>query len=374
MEFLKITSSVTMSKPRPLITVMTACYNEEENVRPLAEAVRAVFAKLPQYEYRHLFIDNCSEDGTAKILREMAAEDPNIQVIVNVRNFGHIRSPAHALLQAEGDAVISLVADFQDPPEMIPQFLEKWEAGAPLVLGQKEQAEESKLFFFVRRVYYATLSRVSEVKLLQNITGFGLYDRRVLEVLRQIDDPYPYIRGLICEIGIDVTLIQYKQPARRRGFTKNNLYTLYDMGMLGLTTHSKAFIRAAAIGGFFLSFLCLLVAACYLVIKLLLWNEFAAGMAPVVIGLFLMGAVQLFFIGLIGEYVAAMMTLVRKWPLVVERERYNLSPKATFGLAQLDTKASSVGSQNPVVMLNTVASSNQKIMPTPDSNSHATCQ
>jgi len=313
--------------PRKLITVLTPCYNEEENVELLADAVQGVFAKLPQYDYRHLFIDNHSQDGTQKILREMAAKDPRIQLIFNARNFGHIRSPAHAFFQAEGDAVLALVADFQDPPEMIPQFIEHWEKGALLVLGQKAQSEESYLFFLVRKAYYAVLTSISDVKLLQNTTGFGIYDRRVIELLRQVDDPYPYMRGLISEIGIDATLIPFKQPLRRRGFTKNNFYTLYDIGMLGLTTHSKVVIRLAAMSGFVLSILCLFAAFGYLILKLLLWYQYPAGTIPTIIALFLMGAVQLFFIGLIGEYVASMMTLIRKWPLVIESDRYNLPRK-----------------------------------------------
>ena len=310
--------------PQKLVTVLTPCYNEEENVIPLAEAVRGVFAKLPNCDYRHLFVDNNSQDGTQKILREMASKDPRIQLIFNVRNFGHIRSPVHALFQAEGDAVIALVADFQDPPEMIPQLIDLWEKGSLLVLGQKAKSEESYMFFLVRSAYYAFLSRIADVKLLQNTSGFGLYDRRVIELLRQIDDPYPYVRGLVSEIGIEATLIPYNQPIRRRGFTKNNLYTLYDMAMLGLTTHSRVVIRSAAMAGFVLSLLCLLAAFAYLILKLSFWNQYSAGTIPILIALFLMGSVQLFFIGLIGEYVASMMTLIRKWPMVVEAARYNL--------------------------------------------------
>ena len=310
--------------PRKLITVLTPCYNEEENVELLGQAIQKVFAGLPNYDYRHLFVDNHSQDKTQEILRKMAAKDSRIQLIFNARNFGHIRSPAHALFQAEGEAVVAMAADFQDPPEMIPQFLEQWEKGSLLVLGQKAESEESFLFFAVRKAYYSFLTSISDVKLLQNTTGFGLYDRRVIELLRRVDDPYPYVRGLVTEIGMDPTLIPYKQPLRKRGFTKNNFYTLYDIAMLGLTTHSRVVIRMAALGGFMLSLLCLLAAFAYLVLKLSFWYQYPAGTIPVLIALFLMGSVQLFFIGLIGEYVASMMTLIRKWPMVVEAERYNL--------------------------------------------------
>ena len=285
--------------------------------------VKAVFAGLPQYRYEHLFIDNASTDRTVEILRGIAASDPNVRVIVNARNFGHIRSPHHALLQTRGDAVISVVADLQDPPELIPQFLEKWEAGYKIAIGVKNASEESALFFAVRRLYYWLIGKLSDVPLVKNFTGFGLYDRKVIEILRSVDDPYPYFRGLICDIGFERAEIPYVQPVRKRGFTKNNFYTLYDMAMLGITNHSKVPLRLAIFTGFCLAGLSLLVAFGYLLYKLLYWNSFQLGLAPLVIGMFFFSSVQLIFLGIVGEYVGAIHTQVLKRPLVVEKERIN---------------------------------------------------
>ncbi len=306
-----------------LISVMTACYNEEENVAEVYRQVKAVFAALPQYRHEHLFIDNASTDRTVEILRGIAAADPNVRVIVNARNFGHIRSPCHGFLQTRGDAVISIVADLQDPVELIPRFLEKWETGCRVVVGVKNASEESVLFFAVRRLYYWLIGRLSDVPLVKNFTGFGLYDRSVIEILRQVDDPYPYFRGLICDIGFERAEVPYVQPARRRGFTKNNFYTLYDMAMLGITNHSKVPLRLATFAGFCLSGVSLLVALAYLVYKLLYWDSFQLGLAPLVIGMFFFSSVQLIFLGIVGEYVGAIHTQVLKRPLVVEKERIN---------------------------------------------------
>lgn len=310
-------------KSQKLISVMTACFNEEENVRPLYEAVKAIFATLPQYTYEHVFIDNCSKDQTVSILKTIAAQDKRVKVIVNSRNFGHIRSPHHGFLQTSGDAVISLVADFQDPPAMIVDFLKKWEEGYKVVLGVKSETEESPLMFVIRKFYYSLINRLSEVQLTKNNTGFGLYDRKIIEVIREIQDPYPYFRGLISDIGFESFKILYKQPSRKRGITKNNFYTLYDMAMLGITTHSKIPLRLATMIGFAMSLMSMLVAILYLVFKLVYWDQFAMGTAPLVIGLFLFSSVQLFFIGIIGEYIGSIHTQVLKRPLVVEKERIN---------------------------------------------------
>jgi glycosyltransferase involved in cell wall biosynthesis len=304
------------------ISVVTPCYNEEENVLPLSEAVRKIFAeKLPQYAYEHIFIDNASADGTVRVLKGIAATDRNVKIIVNTRNFGHIRSPYHGLLQATGDATILLVADFQDPPDLIPTFVEHWEKGFKMVLGIKTSAEESALMYAVRTAYYNLLARLSDLKLNKNSTGFGLYDRQVIETLKKIDDPYPYFRGLISDLGFEAFRIEYKQPTRRRGITKNNFYTLYDIAMLGITNHSKIPLRLATMTGFLMSGLSLLIALGYLVAKLVYWDKFDFGLAPVLIGLFFFGSVQLFFIGIIGEYIGAVLTQVQKRPLVIEKER-----------------------------------------------------
>jgi polyisoprenyl-phosphate glycosyltransferase len=308
-----------------LISVVTPTYNEAENVRDVYEQTKAVFAGLPAYTYEHIFIDNASLDDTVGILKSIAAADPRVKIIVNARNFGHIRSPVHGLLQAGGDAVVLLVADLQDPPAMMKDFIEQWERGFKVVLGVKTKSEESWLLFSIRKLYYSLLSNISGITLTKNNTGFGLYDRRVIEVLRDIDDPYPYFRGLIAEIGFEIAKIEYMQPRRTRGLTKNNLYTLYDIAMLGITSHSKLPLRLAMFLGCMLSCFGLLTAFGYLVAKLIFWDTFAAGIAPLVIGGFIFLSLQLFFLGLIGEYVASIHTQVLHRPLVVEKERVNFA-------------------------------------------------
>jgi glycosyltransferase involved in cell wall biosynthesis len=306
------------------ITVVTPCYNEEENVEEIYRQARDVFEKIEGVTYEHLFIDNFSTDRTPALLRAMAAADPKVKVIFNARNFGHIRSPFHGLLQARGDAAILLVADLQDPPELMKAFVDHWRDGAKLVVGVKPTADESGLMFAIRRAYYRTVTRIADVKLIQNFTGFGLYDRQVLEELRRIDDPYPYLRGLVSEVGFEAVQLPYNQPRRKRGITKNNFYTLYDIAMLGITSHSRVPLRIATMAGFALSGLSLVVSLLYFVLKIFFWSEFSAGTAPILIGMFFFASVQLFFIGLLGEYVGAILTHVMKRPLVVERERLNL--------------------------------------------------
>ncbi len=313
---------------KKLISVVSGCYNEEENVRECYEQVKKVFQEIGRYRYEHIFIDNGSKDKTVAILREIAAQDKNLKIIVNARNFGHVRSGYHAYLQARGDAIISVVSDLQDPPELIKDFLRKWEEGFLVVIAVKENSDESPVFFAIRRLYYELITRLAEIELNKNTTGFGLYDRRFMEVLREIDDPYPYFRGLVSEIGFPVAKIPYRQPARKRGITSNNFYTLYDMAMLGITNHSKVPLRMATILGFAISFLSLLVALGYLVFKLLYWDHFNLGLAPMVVGLFFFGSVQLFFIGILGEYIGAIHTQVLKRPPVVELERVNFDKES----------------------------------------------
>lgn len=308
----------------PLLTILTPCYREAGNVRLLHERVREVMDALKaKYQFQHLFIDNASTDGTVEELRALAAQYPEVSVIINNRNFGHVRSPYHGMLQARGDAVIVLAADFQDPPEMIPEFLRLWEAGNEIVVGQKTNSAESPVFFAVRRAYYRVVRKLADVELLENVTGFGLYSRKVIEELRALDEPYPYVRGLVCELGYRIARVPYQQPQRRRGITKNNFYTLYDVAMLGITSHSKVPLRLATMLGFAASALSFLVGLAYLIYKLIFWDRFALGVAPVVIGLFFFASVQLFFIGILGEYLGAIHTKVTKRPLVIERERIN---------------------------------------------------
>jgi polyisoprenyl-phosphate glycosyltransferase len=305
------------------VTVLTPCYNEADNVQALYERVRAVFQPLDEYTYEHLFIDNASTDATVSILRGIAARDRNVKVIVNTRNFGHVRSPYHALLQCRGDAVIGMAADLQDPPELIPAFLEKWREGYKVVLGVKAAAEESKTMFAVRRLGYSVIDRLSEVKQVRNSTGFGLYDKAFVAVLRRLPDPYPYFRGIVAELGFRYATVPYEQPKRVHGITKNNLYTLYDLGVQGIVNHSRIPLRLATIVGFISSIVSLMAALVYFVMKMVFWYRLPIGVAPVIIGLFCVASVQLFFLGVLGEYVGSIYTQVRNRPLVVEAERIN---------------------------------------------------
>jgi glycosyltransferase involved in cell wall biosynthesis len=305
------------------ISIVTPCFNEEANVQELYSRVRAVMAEIGRYRYEHIFIDNHSSDRTVDILKRIAAADTNVKVIVNARNFGHIRSPIHAVHQACGDAVIGLAADFQDPPEMIADLIREWEKGFFMVLAVKNSSEENPLMFWIRARYYRLVNRLSEIETFENFTGFGLYDRRVVDVVCSFDDPYPYFRGMIAEIGLPHTTIPFKQPRRKRGITKNNFYTLYDMAMLGITNLSKVPLRLVTLSGFASASLCIVVGLAYLVYKLLFWNRFSVGIAPLVIGIFFFSSIQLLSVGILGEYIGSIHTHVQKRPLVVERERVN---------------------------------------------------
>src|SRR5690554_1974688 len=305
------------------IRIVTPCYNEEENISILYKEVKRQFSNLPQYEYEHIFIDNSSTDDTVGVLKEFAKTDKNLKIIVNSRNVGHIRSPYYAMLQADGDAVISLVSDLQDPPYLIPEFIKKWEEGYKIVVGVKTNSEESKLFIRMRKAYYNLVTKLSEVELIKNYTGFGIYDKQVIQELRNVKDNYPYFRGLICEVGFEKAIIEYKQPARKRGITKNNFFTLYDIAMLGITSHSKVPLRLAAMFGFLMAILSFLAAVVYFIMKIIYWDSMPLGQAPLVIGLFFFSSIQLLFIGIIGEYIGNIHTHVMNRPLVVEKERIN---------------------------------------------------
>ncbi len=309
------------------ISIITPCFNEEENAFEIYSRIKKVFAALPAYEYEHIFIDNCSADRTVEILKGIAALDKKVKLIVNSRNFGHIRSPYYAMLQATGDAAMTLSADLQDPPELIRDFIAKWEEGFKIVVGVKKQSAEKKSMFFVRKAFYRFINKISEVELTENFTGFGLYDRKIIETLKEIDDPYPYFRGLICDIGFARAEIKYFQPARQKGITKNNFYSLYDMAILGITNHSKLPLRLATMIGFVLSLLSILISLVYFIAKMLFWSKIPFGFAPLIIGLFFFGSVQLFFIGILGEYIGSIYTQVLKRPLVIEKERVNFDEK-----------------------------------------------
>lgn len=305
------------------ISIITPCYNEENNVEELYNRVRAVMAAVRRYRYEHIFIDNSSSDRTVPVLKDIASRDRNVKVIVNARNFGHIRSPFHAFLQTRGDAVIGIVADLQDPPELIPEMIAKWEEGYSMVLCLKTTSQENRMMFWIRTQYYRLVQRLSSINTFENFTGFGLYDRKVVEAVRSFGDAYPYFRGMIAEIGLPYYTLTFDQPRRLRGITKNNFYTLYDMAMLGITNLSKVPLRLVTFLGFTSSVLSMLAALAYLIYKLAFWSSFSVGIAPLVIGLFFLGSVQLVSMGIVGEYVGAIHTQVIKRPLVIEKERVN---------------------------------------------------
>jgi glycosyltransferase involved in cell wall biosynthesis len=313
---------------------MTPCFNEEANVRELHEAVKGQLHAAGILEWEHVFIDNASTDGTVTVLRELAASDPRIRVIVNSRNFGPLRSSYHGFLACRGDAVIPIAADLQDPPELIPEFIRRWRAGDEVVIAVKESAGESRLMYTVRRAYYRLVNRLSEVALVENYYGYGLYDRRIVDALRSFDNPYPYFRGLVAEVGFRQSQVLFHQPTRKRGVSSYSLYKLYDVAMLGITSHSKVPLRLATLVGFVMSGLSLLVGAAYLAAKLLFWNYFTVGVAPIIISIFFFGSVQLFFTGVLGEYIGFIYTHVMKRPLVIERERINFDAPAPPGAPQ----------------------------------------
>jgi glycosyltransferase involved in cell wall biosynthesis len=310
--------------PRKLITIMTPCYNEELNVREVHRRVLAMAAELTEYRFEHLFIDNASKDGTVAVLREMAAEDPTVKVIVNARNFGPDRSGMHAFLQAEGDAVGCVAADMQDPPELFVEMIREWEKGFPIVAAIKTSSDESGLMYRVRTTYYRLVARLTNVEVLEHFTGFGLYDRDVVEQIRaNFRDPYPYFRGMIAELGLPYARVAYNQKQRKHGITKNNFYMLYDLAMLGITNLSKVPLRLVIGGGFISAAASFALGVIYLAYKLVFWNSFTVGIAPLVLGMFFLGSVQLIALGIIGEYVGAIHTTVQNRPLVTEKERIN---------------------------------------------------
>ena len=306
------------------ISVVTPCFNEEGNVREVYERVRSLMLSLGKYRYEHIFIDNASRDTTFSVLSKIAASDSNVKVIRNARNFGHVRSPMHAILQSRGDAVIVLMSDLQDPPEVLAQLLEEWEKGVPIVIAVKHQSRESAPMFLVRKMFYRLVNHLSDdIETYENFTGFGLYDRQVIDLVRQFGDPYPYFRGMIAEIGLPHTEIQYEQQRRKSGKSKNNFYTLYDLAMLGITKLSKVPLRLVTFAGFAGSLLSMLGGTGYFAYKLMFWHEFTLGIAPIAIGMFFLGSLQLLFMGIIGEYIGNIHTQVHNRPLVVERERLN---------------------------------------------------
>ncbi len=306
------------------ISIMVPCYNEEENVVPLSEAIVAMFAKdLPQYDYEILFIDNSSSDTTRVKLRNLCENNKKIKAIFNAKNFGQFNSPYYGILQTTGDCTIPVCADFQDPIEMIPVLVKKWEEGYKIVCAVKSQSKESKIMYFLRSVYYKMIKKMSSVEQIEHFTGFGLYDRSFVTVLRDLKDPIPFIRGIVGELGYKRTEVEYTQPKRRAGKTHNNFYTLYDAAMLSFTSYTKIGLRLATFVGAFCGAISAIVGVVYLILKLVYWDRFMAGMAPLIILVSFMSSMQIFFIGLMGEYILSMNKRLMNRPLVIEEERLN---------------------------------------------------
>jgi glycosyltransferase involved in cell wall biosynthesis len=309
------------------ISIVTPCYNEELNVREVVRRTREVMISLATYDYEHIFIDNASKDSTVAVLRELAAEDPRVKIIVNARNFGHLRSPVHAMYQASGNAVFLLLSDLQDPPELLAQMVKHWEDGYPVVLGIKTSSQESGMMYAIRTAYYKTIRKLTDIETFEHFTGFGLYDRMVIDTLKaRFNDPYPYFRGMIAETGYRHISVPYTQKRRERGITSNNFYTLYDLAMLGIVNLSKVPLRFATFVGFACAGISVLFGLFYLFYKLLFWSDFTVGIAPIAIGAFFFISVQLVCLGILGEYIGAIYTQVQNRPLVIERERVNFGP------------------------------------------------
>ena len=318
-----------MNNKMKTISIMVPTYNEEENVNLMYEALKKLFQdELQKYQYEILFIDNKSKDHTRDLIREICKKDKNVKAIFNAQNFGQFNSPYYGLISTSGDCTISVAADFQDPVEMIPKFVKEWENGYKIVIGVKKKSQESKLVYFLRSLYYKLIKKFSEVEQIEHFTGFGLYDKDFIQVLRDLDDPEPYLRGIVAELGFERKEIPFVQPKRERGKSSNNWYRLYDGAMLGITSYTKIGLRMATIVGFIISFLSILVAFVYLILKLCMWNSFQAGMAPLLIGVFLVGGMQIFFIGFLGEYILKINQRVMHRPLVVVEERLNMEKKS----------------------------------------------
>jgi Glycosyltransferases involved in cell wall biogenesis len=309
---------------RKVISIMIPCYNEEENARQIYQAVKnELETSLPQYDYEILFIDNKSKDHTREIIRDICAHDQKVRAIFNCRNFGQFNSPYYGILNTSGDCTITICADFQDPVEMIPKFVHEWEQGYKIVCGIKTSSKENRLVYGLRSAYYKIIKRMSQVDQIEHFTGFGLYDKSFVNTLRDLRDPTPFIRGIVAELRPERKEIAYEQPKRKAGKTHNNWYSLYDAAMLSFTSYTKIGLRLAVFAGGIFSCLGLLVALVYLIMKLIFWDRFIAGQAPILIGIFLLGAIQLFFIGLLGEYILSINNRVMNRPLVVEEERLN---------------------------------------------------
>ena len=304
------------------ISIVTPTFNEEENIEKLYKSISNEMEKL-NYDYEHIIIDNHSDDNTIPIIKKIAEKDKKVKVIINTRNFGHIRSPIYGMLQSSGDACIMMSSDFQDPPELIPKYIEEWENGNKIILGQRTTSDANVLMNFIKGIFYKFIGSISEISLMRNTTGSGLFSKDIVDQIRKIDDPYPYFRGLLSEISSEIKLIRFHQPKRTGGKTKNNFYTLYDIGILGIVKHSKVPLRIMTFVGFITSILSILIAIIFFFYKILFWDSFEVGIAPLIIGLFTIASVQIFLLGFIGEYVMNILVHTRKLPLVIEKERIN---------------------------------------------------
>ena len=304
------------------ISIVTPTFNEVENIEKIYLEIKKKINEI-NCDYEHLIIDNNSTDGTIDKIRQLAQTDKNLKIIINAKNYGHVRSPFYALLQTNSDATILMASDFQDPIDLIPKYIEKWKNGKKIVLGQKISSEENKIKYSIRTLFYNFLNKISEFELPKNTTGSGIFDKSIIDKLKKINDPYPYFRGLITELGEEITTIQFRQPLRKSGITKNNLLTLYDIGMLGIVKHSRKPLRFMTLLGFLASIASLVVGIIYLFYKLLFWNSFSLGLAPIIIGIFFVSAVQITLLGLVGEYIGVILLHQRNMPLVIEKERIN---------------------------------------------------
>lgn len=305
-------------------SIVIPCYNEEGNVRQICDAVRDVLQKeLSAYDYEILFIDNKSKDNTRSIIRKLCEEDPHVKAIFNMQNFGQFNSPYYGMCQTTGDCTILLCADFQDPVELIPTMVHRWEEGHKVVCMVKKSSRENHFIYFLRSVYYKTIKAMSNIHQIEHFTGFGLYDKQFIDVLRSLRDPTPFLRGIVAEYAPDHLEIPYEQQKRREGKTSNNFFTLFDAAMLSFTSYTKGGLRLATFGGAAISFISFIIALFYLIRKLISWDSFPMGNAPILIGVFFLGGVQLAFIGLLGEYIMSMNTRVMNRPLVIEEERIN---------------------------------------------------
>ena len=305
------------------ITILTPTYNEVGNIDELYSRISKVIVKNPNYKFEHLFIDNASNDGSIDKIKQIAKKNKKVKLIVNARNFGPEASIMHALKQIQTDACIYIVSDLQDPPELIPDLIKKWEEGFKIVGLVKTESEESKFIFFLRQLYYRLLTKISAIPPIENFSGSGLIDREVIKILKDINDPVPFIRGLLVEIGLSMAIVYFKQPIRKKGVSSYSFLKLYQAAIEGITNHSKVPIKIMSIFGFVLSFLSFILAMTYLFLKIFFWDTFEIGMASLLIGLFFFGSIQMFFLGIIGEYISIIHTRVRKMPLVIELERTN---------------------------------------------------